>query len=84
MRHVRYGSFSSAELEGGRKENPAIILGGNACTALVDMEILHVICILESKGIDTNDNFRSNAILVTRSPFLKSDQLPNATGSTNP
>jgi hypothetical protein len=50
MKDVRYRSFSSAELEGGRKENSAMILGGNACTALVDLEILHDVCILEARG----------------------------------
>jgi hypothetical protein len=58
-----------------------IVLGGNACTALVDLKILHDICILESKGIDTNNSSRSNAMLVTKVPLLKSKQLRNARAS---
>ncbi len=81
MRDVRYGSFSSAGLEGGRKDNSAMFLGGTACTALVDLEFMHVVCILESKGIDTNDNFRSNAMLITKAPILQSQQQRNATAS---
>jgi hypothetical protein len=49
--------------------------------ALVDLEILHGVCILEIKGIDTNDNFRSNAMLVKKAPLLQSKQLRNATTS---
>ncbi len=39
--------------------------------ALVDLEILDDVFILERKGIDTNDDFRFNAMLLQNLPFYK-------------